>query len=100
VLALLVFDRDEEAGALAGTLGDEFPSDVADALRALAAHDAEAYSAAVASVRRSFEEREAFLEDVPVADTALALDALATRRSLAAPGPEHRTPPPGTEDRT
>ena len=33
-------------------------------------------------VRRSFEEREAFLEDVPVPDTALALDALAARRGL------------------
>jgi hypothetical protein len=93
VLALLVLDRDGEAGELAATLGDGFPDDVARALRALAAHDAEAYVAAVASVRRSFEEREAFLEDIPVADTALALDALARRRSLAAPAQERRTPP-------
>jgi hypothetical protein len=92
VLALLVLERDAEAGELAATLGDGFPSDVADALRALAAHDTEAYGAAVASVRRSFDERDAFLENVPVADTALALDALARRRSLAAPGPEPRTP--------
>jgi len=81
-VALLVLERDEEAGVLAATLGDEFPSDVAAALGALATHDADAYGAAVASVRRSFEEREAFLEDVPVADTALALDALAGWRSL------------------
>jgi hypothetical protein len=100
VLALLVLERDAEAGELAATLGDAFPSDVADALRALAAHDADAYSAAVASVRRSFEERDAFLEDVPVADTALALDALARRRSLAAPGPEPRTPRRQTADPT
>ena len=80
VLALLVLGRDEEAGGVAATLGEEFPSDVADALRALAAHDADAYRAAVAAVRRSFEEREAFLEDLPVADTALALDALEVRR--------------------
>jgi hypothetical protein len=100
VLALLVLARDEEAGDLAATLGDEFPGDVATALRALAAHDAEAYSAAVSSVRRSFEEREAFLEDVPVADTALALDALARRRSFGAPGPERRTPRPPEEGRT
>jgi hypothetical protein len=92
VLALLVLDRDQEAGDLATTLGDEFPADVATALAALASHDADAYSAAVASVRRSFEVREAFLEDVPVADTALALDALARCRSFAAPGPERRTP--------
>jgi len=79
VLALLVLGRDAEAGELAATLGEEFPSDVSAALAALAAHDADAYRAAVASVRRSFEEREAFLEDLPVADTALALDALARR---------------------
>ena len=82
VLALLVLDRDDEAAALAATLGEEFPSDVAAALAALAACDAVAYRKAVASVRRSFEEREAFLEDVPVPDTALAFDALAARRGL------------------
>jgi len=82
VLALLVLGRDEEAAALALTLEDDFPSDVAAALSALAAHDAGAYRDAVDSVRRSFEEREAFLEDVPVPDTALALDELAARRGL------------------
>jgi tetratricopeptide (TPR) repeat protein len=80
VLALLVLGRDGEAGELAATLGEQFPSDVAAALRALATHDAAAYGATVASVRRSFEEREAFLEDIPVSDTALALDALEVRR--------------------
>jgi hypothetical protein len=79
-LALLVLGRDEEAGEVAASLGDGFPDDVADALRALAAHDADAYDVAVKSVRRSFEQREAFLEDVPVPDTALALDTLASRR--------------------
>ncbi len=83
-LALLVLGRDTEAGALAATLGDGFPSDVAAALAALAAHDAEAFAAVVDAVRRSFEAREDFLEDVPVADTALALDALAERRKLHA----------------
>ena len=81
-LALLVLGRDEEAAALAATLDEGFPSDVADALSALARHDADHYRTAVASMRRSFEEREAFLEDVPVPDTALALDALAARRGL------------------
>ena len=81
-LALLVLGRDEEAAEVAATLGDGFPSDVADALRALAAHEEDAYRAAVDSIRRSFETREAFLEDVPVPDTALALDALAARRGL------------------
>ena len=82
-LALLVLGRDDEAAALAATLGEGFPGDVADALRALAAHEVDAYRAAVDSIRCSFETREAFLEDVPVPDTALALDALAARRGLA-----------------
>jgi hypothetical protein len=83
VLALLVLGRDEEAAALAATLGADFPPNVADALRALSAHDSHAYNVAVAAIRRSFEEREDFLEDIPVPDTALALDALASRRGLA-----------------
>jgi hypothetical protein len=83
-LALLVLGRDSEAGALAATLGDGFPSDVAATLVALAADDTEAFRVAVDAVRRSFEEREDFLEDMPVADTALALDALAERRKLSA----------------
>ena len=82
VLALLVLGRDDEAGAVAAGLGEGFPGDVADALRALAAHDAEACRAAVVAVRRSFEEREDFLEDMPVPDTALALEALGERRRL------------------
>ncbi|HEU5478020.1 MAG TPA: hypothetical protein VFU64_09395 [Gaiellaceae bacterium] len=81
-LALLVLGRDPEAGALSATLGEGFPSDVAAALAALAAHDADAYRVAAAAVRRSFEERDAYLEDVPVPDTALALDALAAARGL------------------
>jgi hypothetical protein len=82
VLALLVLGRDAEAGALTATLGDGFPGDVAAALSALAARDAEGYRSAVAAVRRSFEERADFLEDVPVPDTALALDVLARSRGV------------------
>jgi hypothetical protein len=81
-LALLVLGRDEEAAAVAETLGDGFPGDVAAALSALARRDTARYRAAVASVRRSFEDREAFLEDVPVPDTAIALDVLAASRGL------------------
>lgn len=82
VLALLVLERDAEAAALAATLGDAFPEDVADALRMLAVRGATGFRLAVASVRRSFEARDDFLEDVPVPDTALALEALAARRGL------------------
>jgi hypothetical protein len=82
-LALLVLGQDDEAAKVAATLGASFPGDVADALRALAAHEADAYREAVDSIRRSFETRETFLEDVPVPDTALALDALAAQRGLS-----------------
>jgi hypothetical protein len=81
-LALLVLDRDEEASAVAPTLGEGFPADVANALVAISGHDLTRYQMAVSSVRRSFEQQEAFLEDVPVCDTALALDVLAARRGL------------------
>jgi hypothetical protein len=82
VLALLVLGRDDEAAAVARGLGAGFPAEVADALAALAAHDSAAYRAAEAAVRDSHAAREAYLEDVPVADTLLALEALAERRRL------------------
>ena len=76
-LALLVLGRNDEAAAVAATLDAPFPADVAAALRALAAGDVDAFSVAVADVRRSYEGRDGYLEDIPVADTALALEALA-----------------------
>jgi len=82
VLALIVLDQDEEAATLAAELGDGFPGEVAAALGAVAARDAEAYGLAVAAIRKSFATRAAFLEDLPVSDTALALDALAGLRRL------------------
>jgi hypothetical protein len=75
-LACLVLDREDEAARLAAGLGERFPSEVAAALAALAAHDADAYGLAVAAIRSEFETRADFLEDIPVPDTALALDAL------------------------
>jgi hypothetical protein len=84
-LALLVVGRDGDAAALAAglTAREDFPRDVAAALAALAAGDAGAYAAAVESVLASFEERTDFLEDVPVADTALVLERLAAARGIA-----------------
>jgi hypothetical protein len=82
VLALLVLDRDEAAGALVATLGDGFPGDVAEGLAALAAHDADAYAEAAERMLRSFREQTQFLEDIPVPDTKLALDVLAERRRI------------------
>lgn len=82
-LALLVLGRDDEAATLAATLVDPFPSDVAAALRALAAGDDDEFAAAVADVRASYENRDGYLEDIPVPDTALALEALDKGRRLA-----------------
>jgi hypothetical protein len=81
-LALLVLGRDDEAAAVAATLEPPFPADVSAALRALAARDDDAFAAAVADVRRSYENREGYLEDLPVPDTALALEALDRRRRV------------------
>jgi hypothetical protein len=84
-LALLVLDEDDEALVQAASIQgrDDFPNDVADALAALALRDVDAYSSAVRSVLRSFETREGYLEDIPVADTVIVLQALAARRAMA-----------------
>jgi hypothetical protein len=94
-LALLVLGRDVEARAVAETLREgDFPGDVAESLASLAAGDAEAYGAAVEDVLRSFETRDEFLEDVPVADTALVLEELARARGIASGlRPSDRLPP-------
>lgn len=85
-LALLVLERDADARPLVAALQgrDDFPHDVADALAALAATDRPGYVAAIESVLESFETRTEYLEDVPVADTVMVLQALAARRGLAA----------------
>jgi hypothetical protein len=86
-LALLVLGHDEKARPLAASLRgkDDFPQDVADALGALAAGDAASYDSAVRSVLASFETREEYLEDIPVADTVVVLQALAAQRGLEVP---------------
>jgi hypothetical protein len=84
MLALLTIAEDERASGLAPALRkDDFPQPVADALTALAGRDRDAYSDALRGVLESFETREAYLEDIPVADTVLVLDALAARRGMA-----------------
>jgi hypothetical protein len=84
-LALLVLGEDAAAHAQAATLcgREDFPPAVADALVALAAADRAGYAAAVEAVLDSFEARTDFLEDMPVADTVLVLQALASRREAA-----------------
>src|SRR5439155_21049920 len=62
-----------------------FPADVGDALATVAADDADGYVDAIGSVLESFETREAYLEDLPAADTVLVLQTLADRRGLVRP---------------
>jgi hypothetical protein len=83
-LAHLVLGEDAEAKKLAATLHDRdnFPAPVADTLAALAAHDVRGYEAAIRSLLADFEARDEFLEDIPVADTVLALQVLADSRGL------------------
>ena len=83
-LALLVLGRDHDAIIHADLIrtDDGFPHDVGDALAFIAADDLVGYTYAVESVLESFETRDEYLEDVPIADTVLVLQALAARREL------------------
>jgi hypothetical protein len=85
-LALLVLGRDEEARALADGLrtNEAFPTPVGDALAFIAAQDVLGYVDAIEAVLESFETRDEYLEDLPVADTVIVLQALAGRREMAA----------------
>jgi hypothetical protein len=86
-LALLVLGEDERARVHADALRtrDDFPQPVGDALAMIAAGtDAIGYVEAIEAVLESFETRDEYLEDVPVADTVLALQALAVRRGIVA----------------
>ena len=84
-LALLVLGRDHEAVVHADTIRThpEFPHEVGDALAFIAAQDVVGYTYAIEEVLESFETRGEHLEDIPVADTVLVLQALAARRGFA-----------------
>lgn len=99
-LSLLALGRDasdpvalERARALEDRV-DFQPGAVARALSALAARDASGYATASSEVLGSFEERDAFLEDVPVADTVIVLDELARARGIDPPRRTSRLLPP------
>jgi hypothetical protein len=81
-LAQLVLGEEGEAAALAETLkgAEAIPLPVTESLLALASRDAGAYERAVRALVADFESRAEFLEDIPVADTVLALQALAAER--------------------
>jgi hypothetical protein len=96
-LALLVTGRDVEAARFADRIEAEGlqPVSVAHALGALARGDATSFAAPRRGVLASFEERDAFLEDVAVADTVLVLDALARERGMSlGPLASELLPPP------
>jgi len=84
-LALLVLGRDHDAVLHADTIRTHpaFPHDVGDAIAFIAAQDVIGYTYAVEDVLESFETRAEYLEDIPVADTVLVLQALAARRGFA-----------------
>lgn len=85
-LADLILGDDEEARPLAVSIREreDFPGDVADALATIAAEDRLGYVYAIESVLESFATRDEYLEDIPVADTVIVLQALAARRNVAA----------------
>ena len=56
-------------------------------------HDRQAYEASIRAVLQSFETRERFLEDIPVADTVLVLQRLAESRRLDVTLSSPRLPP-------
>ena len=83
-LALLVLEDDAAAAAIVPTLAgaESIPPAVTATLGALAAGDAAGYEAAISELVADFEARAEFLEDVPVADTVLALQVLAAERGV------------------
>jgi hypothetical protein len=86
-LALLVLGEDARARPHADAIriADGFPHEVGDALAFIAAQDVLGYTEAVESVLDSFETREEYLEDMPVADTVIVLQALARWRGIEVP---------------
>ena len=86
-LAQLILGVDDAAARLAATLtgAEAIPPAVIDSIIALAIRDAQAYEAAIAALVADFEARVEFLEDIAVADTVLALQALAAVREMHVP---------------
>jgi len=85
-LAFLVLGDYEHARIQADSIRtrDDFPAPVGDALAFVAADDVVGYLEGVEEVLESFETRDEYLEDLPVADTVLVLEALAARRGFTA----------------
>jgi hypothetical protein len=84
-LAALILDQDEEARDWAGRMasGNEAFARTGEALAALAIRDQDRYEAALGAIVRDFEARAQHLTGVAIADTALVLGELGTRRGMA-----------------
>jgi hypothetical protein len=86
-LALVAVIQGDDGAAAAAAEGmregGEAFARAADALAAIAAGDPEAYRAAVEAIVADFAGREDHLTGVPIADTALLMEALAEPRGLA-----------------
>lgn len=85
-IAALIVGDEADAGASASAMGagGEAFTRTAEAISALAAHDGARYSAALEAIVRDFERRSEHLTGVAIADTALMLEVLASRRGMAA----------------
>jgi len=97
-VAALVEGDDAAAAGFADGMREGSPAfgRAADAIAALAARDGEAYASAVSAIVSDFEGRSEHLTGVPVADTALMLEALAEPRGLAAHPASALLPSSGT----
>jgi hypothetical protein len=84
-IAALIASDDVDATACAGAMcaGGEAFARTAEAIAALAAHDQARYATALEAIVRDFERRSEHLTGVAIADTALMLEALASRRGMA-----------------
>jgi hypothetical protein len=72
-----------------------FPESVATALAGLASRDRDLYRRGLEATLAAFEQRGDYLEDIPVADTVLALEELARPRGMRArPGSALLPPDP------
>jgi hypothetical protein len=85
-MAALILDADEEAQVWAERMGEggEAFARTGEAIAALATRDRDRYAAAVTAIVRDFEERAQHLTGVAIADTAVVLQLLASRREIAA----------------
>jgi hypothetical protein len=84
-VAAVILDDDDEVAVRAARMeprGEAFER-TAGALRALAARDAEAYTAALAAIEADFAARTDHLTGVAIADTAVMLELLADERGMA-----------------